>query len=90
MQFGQFVEEFAEEIGLSKLEADRAVRLVFESIEAALMEGEEVSVPGFGKFSIKERAARVGHNPQTGEKIKIKAKTVAAFKPSSKLTENLN
>jgi len=54
--------------------------IFFASIEKCLKKGDDLSIPGFGKFSVNKRAARMGVNPATGEKIKIKAKKVASKK----------
>jgi DNA-binding protein HU-beta len=76
-----------EKAGLSKKQAAAAVDAVLETIRDALAEGEKVNLIGFGSFSVKERKAREGRNPQTGEKIKIPAKKVPAFKPGKQLRE---
>jgi len=61
----------------------------FDVITAALAAGEDVTIPHFGKFKVEERAARVGRNPRTGEKIKIAAKTVPRFRASRVLRERV-
>ena len=74
----------------TKADAKCAVEAVFEAVEAALVNGEEVRVPGFGTFKTKERAARQGRNPQTGASLKIPARTVVSFKPAAALKESVN
>ncbi|AJM71862.1 HU family DNA-binding protein [Mycoplasma yeatsii] len=75
---------------ISKADAEKVVNRLFEAISNHLISGKEVSVAGFGKFSISERAAREGINPSTGEKIKISASKSAKFKPAKQLKESLN
>ena len=71
----------------SKKEATDAVNAVLDNITNALAKGEDVVFTGFGKFSVSKRAARMGVNPRTGEKIKIKATTVPKFKAGKALKE---
>ncbi|OIQ19736.1 MAG: integration host factor [Bacteriovorax sp. MedPE-SWde] len=66
---------------LTKKEADAFVATMLEVIKKSVKKGDDVSLIGFGSFTKTRRAARVGINPATGEKIKIKAKTVPKFKP---------
>ncbi len=75
------------ETGITKKQATEAVDCVLETIKGALAKGDKVSLIGFGTFSVKERAAREGRNPQTGKKIKIAKKTVPAFKAGKGLKD---
>ena len=75
------------EIGITKKQAAQVVDCVFAAIKDALAEGDRVSLIGFGTFSIKERAAREGRNPRTGEKIEIPEKKVPSFRPGKALKE---
>ena len=77
------------EIGITKKQAAEVVDCVFDTIKDALAKGEKVSLIGFGTFSVKERAAREGRNPRTGEKIKIEAKKIPSFKPGKDLRESV-
>jgi DNA-binding protein HU-beta len=72
---------------LSKKDAEKAVNATFEAISEALSKGEKVQLIGFGTFETRERAAREGRNPQTGESIKIAATTVPAFKAGKALKD---
>ena len=90
MNKGDLIEAVAEEAGLSKADAGRAVDAMVDSITDALKKGAQVSLVGFGTFSVKKRAARTGRNPRTGETIQIAAKTVAKFKAGKGLDEALN
>ncbi len=90
MNKGDLIDSIAKQADLSKADAGRALDAVLDAVTGTLMAGEKVTLPGFGTFSTSKRAARTGRNPSTGETIKIKAKTVAKFKPGSKLTEAVN
>ena len=76
----ELVAAMAENSGLSKKDAEKALNAFIESVENAVKSGDKVSLIGFGTFEARERAAREGKNPQTGEKIKIAACKVPAFK----------
>lgn len=80
MNKSELIESMAENAGLSKADAQRALDATIESITKALKKGDTVSLVGFGTFSVKKRAARTGRNPATGETIKIKASKTPAFK----------
>ncbi len=90
MNKGDLIDSVAKQADVSKADAGRALDAVLDAITGTLMRGDKVTLPGFGTFSTSRRAARTGRNPSTGETIKIKAKTVAKFKPGSKLTEAVN
>ncbi len=71
--------------GFSKKDADKAVTTVFGAIEDALAKGDKVQLIGFGTFEVRERAAKEGRHPRTGETIKIAASKVPAFKAGAAL-----
>ncbi len=71
--------------GFTKKDADKAVAAVFGAIEDALVKGDKVQLIGFGTFEVRERAAKEGRNPRTGETIKIAASKVPAFKAGAAL-----
>ncbi|MFC7391560.1 HU family DNA-binding protein [Scopulibacillus cellulosilyticus] len=77
----------AESAQLSKKDATAAVDSVFQNIADALKEGSKVQLIGFGNFEVRERSARKGRNPQTGEEIDIPASKVPAFKPGKALKD---
>jgi len=79
------VDAVYEKIGGTKKAAEDAVDTVFYSITASLSKGEEVAVSGFGSFVVKKRAARMGVNPRSGEKIQIAATTTPKFKAGKAL-----
>jgi DNA-binding protein HU-beta len=81
----EFVDQVASQSGLGKKEAGDAVDAVLKTIEETLSRGGEVSFTGFGKFSVAERGARQGVNPQTGERIQIAASRVPRFSAGSAL-----
>ena len=83
----ELVNAVAEKTELTKKDAEKALNAVFASIEEALASGEKVQIVGFGTFEVRERAARMGRNPKTGEEISIPATQVPAFKPGKTLKE---
>jgi DNA-binding protein HU-beta len=80
-------QQVAEQAGLNKAQAGRAVEAVLESISEALAKGEEVRLTGFGNFRVTHTAARTGRNPRTGESINIAAGKRPAFTPGSRLKQ---
>lgn len=83
------IDFMAEEAGMSKAEAGRALDAALKGIEKGLKDNGEVTFVGFGKFSIKTREAREGRNPATGESMKIPAKNVVSFKAGAKLKDSV-
>ncbi|HZG73470.1 MAG TPA: HU family DNA-binding protein [Chondromyces sp.] len=81
------INEVAEAAELSKKDATKAVDTVFDAIQNALANGDKVQLIGFGNFEVRERSARKGRNPQTGEEIEIAASKVPAFKPGKALKD---
>ncbi|KGP93137.1 DNA-binding protein [Pontibacillus chungwhensis BH030062] len=79
----------AEKSDLSKKDATKAVDAVFDSITETLKDGDKVQLIGFGNFEVRERAARKGRNPQTGQEIEISASKVPAFKPGKALKDSV-
>jgi DNA-binding protein HU-beta len=77
----------AEETGLSNGQAKSAIDAAFDQIANGLAGGDEVSLPGFGKFAVSERSARQGRNPQTGETIQIAATKVPRFSAAAPLKQ---
>jgi len=90
MNKAELVDAVAGAANLSKADAGRAVDAVVSSIASSLQKGEQVSVVGFGTFSVKHRAARAGRNPRTGETIQIKASNVPGFKAGKALKDAVN
>jgi DNA-binding protein HU-beta len=81
----EFVDQVSGASGLQKSDAGKAVDAVLETIETTLQRGGEINFTGFGKFSVAERGARQGVNPQTGERIQIAASKVPRFSAGSAL-----
>lgn len=85
MNRNELREAIANETGLNGTQADAALSATLDSISNALAQGDKVTLAGFGTFETRERAARAGRNPQTGEAIQIAASTAPAFKPAAAL-----
>ena len=83
------VEDLNNQIGLNKREAKELVDSVFDTIKESLINGEEVKVSGFGNFQLKDKTARPGRNPRTGEDVEITARRVVTFKSGQKLKEKV-
>jgi len=90
MNKGDLIESVANETGLSKADAGRAVDALIGAVTNTLKSGGQVSLVGFGTFSVKARAARMGRNPRTGEAIQIKASKVPGFKAGKALKDAVN
>ena len=83
----ELIAAVAEKTGLTKKDAERVINATFESITAALAEGDKVALAGFGNFEVKAREARVGRNPRTKETIQIPATRLPAFKAAKALKD---
>lgn len=90
MNKNELIADVAAKTGMSKQQAAEAVDSVLRSIASGLANGEEVKLPGFGNFSVRERAARSGRNPATGEQIQIPAQKSPKFSPSKTLKMAIN
>ncbi len=90
MNKSELIDAVADEADISKASAARAVDAVFSAITGALKEGDQVTVVGFGTFLVRERAARTGRNPRTGESISIEASKMPSFKAGKALKDALN
>ncbi|QDK35511.1 integration host factor [Sphingomonas sp. IC081] len=90
MNTTDLAEKIAAANGSTKADAKKAVELVFAAIADAAAAGEEVNLPGFGKFKVKESAAREGRNPSTGETIQIAASRKLGFTQAKALKDKLN
>jgi DNA-binding protein HU-beta len=86
----ELIASVAEDAGLAKGDAGKAVDAVFEAITNSLKSGGDVRLVGFGTFSVTKRAASVGRNPRTGEKIQIKASNQPKFKAGKGLKDSVN
>ena len=90
MKKSELIESVASSAGLSKADAQRAVEAMVGCIADSLRKGDQVTIVGFGTFLVRERGARTGRNPRTGETIDIAASRVPAFKAGKSLKESLN
>ena len=86
MNKSELVDSMASETGISKAATEKVLNAFMNSVTKALSKNDRVTLVGFGTFSVKERAARQGRNPQTGENIQIPARKVPRFKAGSKLS----
>lgn len=86
----ELIEAVVAKAGLTKKDADAAVKATFEAITEAMAKGDKVALVGFGNFEVRDRAARTGKNPQTGEEVKIAACKVPAFKAGKALKDAVN
>jgi DNA-binding protein HU-beta len=86
----ELIATVADNSGLAKSDAIKAVEAVFEAISASLKKGDEVRLVGFGTFSISKRKASTGRNPRTGEPMTIKASTQPKFKAGKGLKDAVN
>jgi DNA-binding protein HU-beta len=83
----ELINEVAEKADMTKVDAEKAVKATMDAITEELASGGNVTLIGFGTFSVYERSARTGKNPRTGESLKIPAKKVPKFKAGKALSE---
>ncbi|QRG70252.1 HU family DNA-binding protein [Brevibacillus choshinensis] len=83
----ELIAKVAEMTELTKKDSTKAVDAILDAIANSLQNGEKVSLIGFGNFEVRERAARKGRNPQTGEEIEIASSKLPAFKPGKELKD---
>ena len=90
MTKAQLIDEVARVADLSRKHAELIIDIFFQSIVNALERGEKIELRGFGSFRIRQRNARQGRNPKTGETVSVPAKRIPYFKPGRELKELLN
>ena len=90
MNKADLISVMAEKSGLTKKDSEKALNAFVDAVQQALVEGDRVQLVGFGTFEVRERSARKGRNPQTGEEIDIPAASVPAFKAGKGLKEAIN
>ena len=90
MTKADLVEEVSRVTELTRKDSEVIVDTLFESVIKALRDGDKLEVRGFGSFRVRQRNARVGRNPKTGEKVEVPAKRVPYFKPSKELKDLIN
>ena len=86
----EFIAAIAENAGISKKDAEKAVKAYADVVTAELKKGEKVQLVGFGTFEVSERAARTGRNPQSGATMEIKASKAPKFKAGKALKDAIN
>ncbi|MDD2550799.1 MAG: HU family DNA-binding protein [Bacteroidales bacterium] len=89
MNKAQLIDAIAAEAKITKADAKKSLDAFIKATGDALKNGERVALVGFGSFSVAERSARTGRNPQTGKPITIEAKKVVKFKPGSELSNSV-
>lgn len=90
MNKAELVDAIAQDTGLTKRDAQAALNSFIGVVQKQLKKGEDVAITGFGKFSVAKRSARTGRNPQTGEKLKIKASKAPRFSAGASLKAAVN
>jgi len=90
MNKSELINAIAEGADITKAEADKCLKGIVDALTDCLAKGDKLTLVGFGTFSVAERAARTGKNPQTGEKIDIPASVTPRFKPGNTLKALLN
>ncbi len=90
MNKSDLIDGMAEDAGITKAAAKKALESFLGNVEGSLKKGNRVSLVGFGSWSVSRRAAREGRNPQTGKTIKIAAKNVVKFKAGADLSSSVN
>ena len=90
MNKSELIDRIAEGSDISRATAARALEATLEAVTDSLKQSDPVALVGFGTFSVRDRAARTGRNPQTGEVIEISAARVPSFKPGKALKDALN
>ena len=86
----ELINALASSTGAPRVDAERALAGLLEVITDTLKKGDSLTLPGFGTFEVRDRAARTGRNPKTGEELKIAASRVPAFKPGAALKAAVN
>ena len=89
MNKAELINKLAEDAGITKTQANEALDSFTNAVVASLKKGDRVTLVGFGTFSVSERSARNGRNPQTGEVIKIKARRVPKFKAGKEFSTKI-
>jgi DNA-binding protein HU-beta len=90
MNKAEFIDAVASAADISRADATKAVDAMIDTVTESLRNGDSVTLVGFGTFEVRERAARSGRNPQTGETIQIKASRAPAFKAGKAFKDALN
>ena len=90
MKKSDLVTKIASELDTTKTNAEKFLGVLFDTLTDVMKKGDSIMIPGFGTFTSVKRDARTARNPMTGKEVKVPAKNVPKFKPSSKLKDELN
>jgi integration host factor subunit beta len=90
MTKADLIEEVSRVVELTRKESEVIVEALFDSIVRSLRTGDKIEIRGFGSFRTRERLARIGRNPKTGERVEVPAKRIPYFKPSKELKDLVN
>jgi integration host factor subunit beta len=90
MTKAELIEEVSRVVEMSRKDSEVIVETIFDSIVRALRAGDKVEIRGFGSFRTRQRKARIGRNPKTGERVDVPAKRIPFFKPSKELKDLVN
>jgi len=86
----QLIGSIGNRLGISKFESSRIIEAVLETVKTSLSKGEDVLISGFGTFNVRNKTARRGRNPQTGEDLTLEPRRVVTFKCSSVMRDRIN
>ena len=90
MTKAELIEEVSRVVEMTRKDSEVIVEAIFDSVVRALRGGDKIEIRGFGSFRTRQRNARIGRNPKTGEKVDVPAKRVPFFKPSKELRDSVN
>ena len=90
MTKADLIEEVSRVVELTRKESEVIVEVIFDSIVRSLRSGDKIEIRGFGSFRTRERQARIGRNPKTGDRVEVPAKSIPYFKPSKELKDLVN
>ncbi len=90
MTKADLIEEVSRVVEMTRKEAEVIVETIFESIVKSLRNGDKIEIRGFGSFRTRQRQARIGRNPKSGERVEVPAKRIPFFKPSKELRDIVN
>ena len=90
MTKADLIDEVSRAVEMTRKDSESIVETIFDSVVRALRRSEKIEIRGFGSFRTRQRKARTGRNPKTGEKVEVPAKTIPFFKPSKELKDLIN
>jgi integration host factor subunit beta len=90
MTKADLIEEVARAVEMTRKDSEVIVETIFDSIVRSLRAGDKIEIRGFGSFRTRQRKARIGRNPKTGDRVEVPARTIPFFKPSKELKDSIN